>query len=680
MHIAYTDRVFHDASNALSLRKEFGKDISLYCHIAFLTETFMDYQKDIFEEFLSEIVDLLSEENVPFSKIKGVFEKSLQDLNEKLQVFADKIKDVDHFQIKWVIQIMVGTEYLASLIGSVWLVILRKQKLQYMLSNQQNSTPPIDQFSEFVEWEVKANDKLLVFGVPVDSFLDKDDIDTILAMSLSEETLLLDAFREILKVRLSEKELSFMLEYHIESNVQIAQKKLQSTFAWPLNFISKYTGSIGIWGFERFQAVTVYVLIWIVSLVLIVGLIQSFEKANEATFVNEEWGVVINVTIEDIQKDIALFKKIDPSSDQKIMKYNEIIEKLDLLESNNRWTYDVNELRKILETEYYKGFNIILANQETFFSDPMYEFTQLEKNTFGQPNQVFYNNGLLVGWSEWVLLGAVNNEIRGTLISAWTDTRLRKCGFNLLRNGLYCISSANQVFNIVTQGVQPMATADGAFPTDLRDIGTFGSSNMYLLTDDDTLVDGDTYIVRYKNQVGSQEQFAEGLEYIMAEETEDSTLAFAWSGFASFAIDGTFLIWSPVERTLYQLRRPDVSPALQYREIPLEGGDNVEPYSSATKVIGFAESRFVYLFDPQNQTFTVYRSLPYKTNSANTTSYRLAYFFRIKFSLGDVEVTDVYVEEWEKSVMYALTANGVYQIRLHEYIEQYFAKEAEEAQ
>jgi hypothetical protein len=60
------------------------------------------------------------------------------------------------------------------------------------------------------------------------------------------------------------------------------------------------------------------------------------------------------VTIEDIQKDIALFKKIDPSSDQKIMKYNEIIEKLDLLESNNRWTYDVNELRKILETEYYK--------------------------------------------------------------------------------------------------------------------------------------------------------------------------------------------------------------------------------------------------------------------------------------------------------------------------------------
>jgi hypothetical protein len=74
-----------------------------------------------------------------------------------------------------------------------------------------------------------------------------------------------------------------------------------------------------------------------------------------------------------------------------------------------------------------------------------------------------------------------------------------------------------------------MATADGAFPTDLRDIGTFGSSNMYLLTDDDTLVSGNTYVVRYKNQIGSQEQFAEGLEYIMAEETDDNTLAFAGS-------------------------------------------------------------------------------------------------------------------------------------------------------
>lgn len=90
----------------------------------------------------------------------------------------------------------------------------------------------------------------------------------------------------------------------------------------------------------------------------------------------------MDVTVEDIQKDIALFKKIDPSSDQKIKKYNEIVAQLDILQENNRRTYDVAELRKILETEYYKGFNIVLANTDTFFKEPVYQFTQQEKNTF----------------------------------------------------------------------------------------------------------------------------------------------------------------------------------------------------------------------------------------------------------------------------------------------------------
>ncbi|USN55438.1 MAG: hypothetical protein H6765_02310 [Candidatus Peribacteria bacterium] len=61
------------------------------------------------------------------------------------------------------------------------------------------------------------------------------------------------------------------------------------------------------------------------------------------------------------------------------------------------------------------------------------------------------------------------------------------------------------------------------------------------------------------------------------------------------------------------------------------GGDTAgDQYSSSTKVIATAESRYVYLFDQENQTFTVYRSTPYKDNDANTTSYSLAYFFRIK--------------------------------------------------
>ncbi|USN55440.1 MAG: hypothetical protein H6765_02320 [Candidatus Peribacteria bacterium] len=83
-------------------------------------------------------------------------------------------------------------------------------------------------------------------------------------------------------------------------------------------------------------------------------MVQSFLQANQATFIDKDGGVVIDFTIDDIQKDIALFKKLDSSSNEKIKKYKEIVEQLDLLETNNRWTYDVAELRKILETEYYK--------------------------------------------------------------------------------------------------------------------------------------------------------------------------------------------------------------------------------------------------------------------------------------------------------------------------------------
>lgn len=100
-----------------------------------------------------------------------------------------------------------------------------------------------------------------------------------------------------------------------------------------------------------------------------------------------------------------------------------------------------------------------------------------------------------------MLLGAINDQMRGTLISAGIERRVRKCGFNLLKNGLYCITDDNQFFNIVKAGVQPVTTTEGVFPGDVRDIGTFGSSNMYLLVNDPNLTANRSYVVRYSNQL-----------------------------------------------------------------------------------------------------------------------------------------------------------------------------------
>jgi hypothetical protein len=66
-----------------------------------------------------------------------------------------------------------------------------------------------------------------------------------------------------------------------------------------------------------------------------------------------------------------------------------------------------------------------------------------------------------------------------------------------------------------------------------------------------------------------------------------------------------------------------------------------------------------------------YRSSPLKNNEAVNTNYKLQYFFSFKFSLGDIQVKDVFVREGEKPIAYFLTDQGIYEVRLYEFIDQY---------
>jgi hypothetical protein len=58
----------------------------------------------------------------------------------------------------------------------------------------------------------------------------------------------------------------------------------------------------------------------------------------------------------------------------------------------------------------------------------------------------------------------------------------------------------------------------------------------------------------------------------------------------------------------------------------------------------------------------------------------LTYFFRIKFSVGDKQIIDVFVDEGERSQLYLLTDTGVYGVKLYDYIDSFFKKEEEQAQ
>jgi hypothetical protein len=111
------------------------------------------------------------------------------------------------------------------------------------------------------------------------------------------------------------------------------------------------------------------------------------------------------------------------------------------------------------------------------------------------------------------------------------------------------------------------------------------------------------------------------------------------------AVDGSFLVWS--QGKLYQFRRnPPTAFTLDYREVKLLGGDKVtSKYSDNVKVISSINSKYVYLFDKINQSFTVYESRPAKNGDQFASNYSLYYLFSFKFDLGTNPVIDLEIPD-----------------------------------
>ena len=111
---------------------------------------------------------------------------------------------------------------------------------------------------------------------------------------------------------------------------------------------------------------------------------------------------------------------------------------------------------------------------------------------------------------------------------------------------------------------------------------------------------------------------------------------------------------------------------LSARAIPLQGGDKVRSNYSAD-VIAHASltSRYVYLLDRENNTFTVYDSSPIKDGDPFRRDYVLRYLFRFQFDLAGDKIINFVVPEnsGNKPELFFLTNNGVYKVRLYEFID-----------
>ncbi|MEI7478374.1 MAG: hypothetical protein WCJ81_08075 [bacterium] len=98
----------------------------MYADFVFLTEQFRTFQQTVIQEALSQIVELLDDETLLFDDIARAYEDILQQANQKLIAFAEKMTAVETFDIRGMVTIAYHTTCISAVIGDVSMVLIRK--------------------------------------------------------------------------------------------------------------------------------------------------------------------------------------------------------------------------------------------------------------------------------------------------------------------------------------------------------------------------------------------------------------------------------------------------------------------------------------------------------------------------------------------------------------------------
>lgn len=642
-------------------KKCWDNEITLKADIFILANKFIDYQKDIILDCLWTLEEELSKEDLDTKKVKKIFEQELQNINSKLSVYSDKIKTTKKFEIKGIIHIFENQNYMASLIWDVSILIIRNNKVYYSLSNGSDELAKIDLFSDFIEWEVQTQDEIITIWTNLNTVIDQDDIKELSTILKMEDGNHLDFINELILTRIWEDQLSFLIAEKVWH--QWAERKNFTT--WEANQKLRRELKNSLIKNKLSIIISCFTLL---AIFLLYNLFQNFSSINTGWAIVDWSGSIIDISIEDIKKEIAIFQKLDSASDDKIQKYQQIMDQLTLLEKNNKRPNDVVELKKILNIEYSKWFNIVVLNDLS--TDQIITFNEQELQALWTPTSLIFDRNPSIWWTNGALLGIINNDIRGSLVRFGLQTSLNECTNNISKNWLYCFSNAGLIYNITRSGVEPVINKVWSFPT-IEKLWTYGKWNLYVLTNDQAYTTSGTYIIRYQNNLWSQTSFQEWTNNTIQADILSGWLTIK-SGFSSFAIDSTFLWRSKADKKLYQFRRDSASTQLSARSIRLLGGDKIgEQYSDDVKVLSYLNINFVYLFDKKNQSFTIYKSNPVKSNDRFTTNYSLEYVMRIKFDLWqNTKIIDATIwQQGERQELLVLSNKGIAKIKLYEFLD-----------
>ncbi len=675
MQISHKEIHYTDDASIFELNKKLSNGIQFKSYILFATDSFRDYQKDIIEEVFADFADSASIEHYDIEKIKDIFEQSLESLNTKLKAFAQKMDTVNVFHLKWFVQLVVDNTLMTSMIGDVSVMIFRNQKLYYSLHNTTESDDKIDVFSDFIEWDVESHDEIVYLGTKITDVLDDVDVQELESHFDDPEPDLLWATQALLQSRIDTDKVWFITHYFVKWSSTRVDVSTKSKFKFPkISALSapgllKYKKSI--------LANKYYVSVGILSILILFlfyhVLSQMINFTQTDVMFTDEW-TLVDVTIDDIKKDIQVFLSMDPTSDAKGQKYHETMQKLNTLEWRWRRLDDVAQLKNIIQKNYYEWFNIIYINDFATFNDAsssaqIISFNNAERNALWDLMYIGFTNNIVVAGTQGVLIWLLNSSVRGSLIDFGLSIPMVGCAKNLLRNGLYCHTS-DTIYNITNAWIETVTTTDEEFPTDIDAVDVYGQANMYIFHKNFAV--GWTWsdlVTRYRNMMWSQTQYQWWQSNAVITEAVDG-ISFS-DGFSSYTIDGSFMAWSRTDAKLYQFWREWASTMLSARQIPLQWGDKVSSsYGSDTVVHASLNSRYVYLLDKENQTFTVYDSSPVKDGDAFRRDYVLRYLFRFQFDVNEEKIIDFAIPEstGNRPELYFLTTDGVYKIALHEFI------------
>lgn len=654
MKLFKNKKFFSDNNNYISFYKDYWDNIFLNADVCFLTDKFLEYQKDLFNEFISDISEKLSyHQDFTIRQLQSDIEEKLQIMNSKLNTFSEKIHDVEKFDIRWNIQIFFQDTYMSSMIWDVSTVIFRDNKVNYIVDNDMDWVEKIDVFSEFIEWELEHSDKILCIGSKISDIMDKSDLQDIIDWDVDNVDVVFDKFFETIKIRVPNETMCFSSLFSVEFDVIIKKDDIKKTVYNNLKYVKtakevivnyKYPITISIW--------------FIVVIFLVYSLVSSFITSDRDNIVDTPaWQVVIDFTIDDLRKEIDLFRRMPVSSDEKVRKYQEILAKLDLLDQRWRWTHNVQELRQILDEEYLKWFNIVSVSNIS--NDYVYTFDWSEKEVLWVPKSISYANWINIWGTNWVVLRAISNETRWTSIPLSLPVDMSWCTNNLIWDWLYCFSKEWDIINVTRSWVVSVTTAAWWFNKNISWIWTFWSSNFYTIFNDEERMSEGVFIARYINNPWSQNSFWLPQYYNVNETFLENNSGMFASWFTNISIDWSFLSWSPTAKEIVQFHREWTTNVLNARTIRTSWwADIVNNKWEDVDVLSYAWSRLVYTLDKSNNVFTVFGSAPFKTNTSYTMSYNLEYQFSIRFDK-NIEIIWAYVQDWEVPILYVLTTDWV---------------------